>query len=103
MFTYKRTHTFIKIIDFKHPSLQDKLKQLAGKSSYTSIINYIHLTQYPERVNSFKTKSNKLKRLILDKTPTSKFKVPIVNLSSYNLSDTEERLYKSYEVRSNFF
>ena len=55
------------------------------------IINYIHKAQYDERTNSIKSKSYKLKRLIGEKTPPSKFKVPIVNLYSYDLSELERK------------
>ena len=55
------------------------------------IINYIHKAQCDERTNSIKSKSYKLKRLIGEKTPPSKFKVPIVNLYSYDLSELERK------------
>ena len=71
--------------------LKEKLKQVTGQLLYTSIINCIHKTQYHERINSIKSKSYKLKRLISEKTPPSKFKVPIVNLSSYDLSELERK------------
>ena len=71
--------------------LKEKLKQVTGQLLYTSIINYIHMTQYQERINSIKPKSYKLKQLTFEKTPPSKFKVPIVNLSSYDLSESERK------------
>ena len=40
-------------------------------------------------MDSFKTKNYKLKRQIQTKTPKSNYKVPIMNLSAYNLSQTE--------------
>ena len=49
------------------------------------------MTQYDERINSIKSKSYKLKRFLSEKTPPSKFKVPIVNLSSYDLSELERK------------
>ena len=49
------------------------------------------MTQYHERINSITSKSCKLKRLICEKTPPSKFKVPIVTLSSYDLSESERK------------
>ena len=49
------------------------------------------MTQYRERINSIQSKSYKLKRLICEKTPPSKFKVLIVNLFSYNLSESERK------------
>ena len=71
--------------------LKDKLKQVTGQLLYISIINYIHKAQYHKRINFIKSKSYKLKRLIGGKTPPSKFKVPIVNLSSYDLSELERK------------
>ena len=71
--------------------LKDKLKQVTGQLLYISIINYIHKVQYHERINSIKSKSYKLKRLIREKTPPSKFKAPIVNLSSYDMSELERK------------
>ena len=49
------------------------------------------MTQYDERINSIKSKSYILKRFLSEKTPPSKFKVPIVNLSSYDLSELERK------------
>ena len=47
------------------------------------------MTQYHERTISIKSKSYKLKLIIYENTPPSKF--PIVNLSSYNLSESERK------------
>ena len=56
------------------------------------IITYtIYKAQYHERANSVKSKSYKLNRLISEKTPPSTFKVPIVNLSSYDLSELGQK------------
>ena len=74
----------LKSLVSKHYVLKEKLKQLTGQLLYTSIFNCIHMTQYHERINSIKSKSYKLKQLIFEKTPPSKFKVPIVNLSLFS-------------------
>ena len=66
-------------------------KQVTGQLLYISIIYYIHKAQYHKRINSIKSKSYKLKRLISEKTPPTKFKVPIVNLPSYDLSELEQK------------
>ena len=81
----------LKSLVLEHYVLKEKLKQVTGQLLYTSIINCIHKTHYHERINSIKSKSYKLKRLISEKTPPSKFKVPIVNLSSHDLSELERK------------
>ena len=81
----------LKSLVSKHYVLKEEIKQVTVQLLYTSIINYIHMTQYHERINSLKSKSHKSKRLIYDKTPPSIFKVHIVNLSSYNLSESERK------------
>ena len=58
---------------------------------YGLIVNHINTIHYNERISSFKTKNNKLKRLIQAKSPQSNFKVPIVNLSSEKLSVKERK------------
>ena len=42
-------------------------------------------------MDSIKTKYYKLKRLIQTKTPMSNYKVPIINLSDYKLSEIERK------------
>ena len=86
----ENVHT-LKSLVLKHYVLKEKLKQETGQLLYTSIINYICTTQYHERINSIKSKSDKLNWLICEKTPPSKFKVPIVNLSSYDLPELERK------------
>ena len=75
----EHVHTLKSLIS-KHYVLKDKLKQVTGQLLYISITNYNHKAQYHERINS-----------ISEKTPPSKFKVPIVNLSSYDLSELERK------------
>ena len=86
----ENVHT-LKSLVLKHCVLKEKLKQETGQLLQTSIINYIHTTQYHERINSIKSKSDKLKRLNCEKTPRSKFKVPIFNVSSYDLPELEPK------------
>ena len=81
----------LKSLVSKHYVLKEKLKQVTGQLLYTSIMNYIEKTQYHERINSIKSKSYKLKQLISEKTPPSKYKVAIVNLSCYGLSELERK------------
>ena len=71
--------------------LKEKLKQVTGQLLCTSIMNYIEKTQYHKRINFIKSKSYKLKQLISEKTPPSKYKVAIVNLSCYGLSELEQK------------
>ena len=68
-----------------------ELKQLTGKFLYLVIINHINTLQYKERLASIKTKNKKLKKLIQNNTSASKYKVPIINLSNYELSDIERK------------
>ena len=75
----------------KHYSLCTELKQLAGKFLYLVIINYINTLQYKERLASIKTKNKKLKKLIQNNTSASQYKVLIINLSNYELSDIERK------------
>ena len=53
-----------------------------------SITTYIDNTKQ-ERMDSPKTKNHKLARVIQAKTPMSNCRVPIINLSDYNLSEVE--------------
>ena len=75
----------------KHYSLCTELKQLTGKFLYLVIINHINTLQYKERLASIKTKNKKLKKLIQNNTSASKYKVPIINLSNYELSGIERK------------
>ena len=75
----------------KHYSLYTEFKQLTGKFLYLVIINNINALQYKERLVSIKTKNRKLKRLIQNNTTVSNQKVPITNLSNYELSDIERK------------
>ena len=75
----------------KHYSLCTELKQLTGKLLHLAIINHINALKYKERLVLLKTKNKKLKRLIQNNTPVSKYKAPIINLSNYELSDIERK------------
>ena len=75
----------------KHDLLCTELKQLTGKFLYLVFISYINTLQYKERLASVKTKNKKLKKLIQNTTSASKYKVPIINLSNYELSDIERK------------
>ena len=67
---------------------------------YLVIINYINTLHYKERrLASIKIKNKKLKKLIQNNTQASKQKVPIINLSNYELSDIE---HKELEVGSEY-
>ena len=67
------------------------LKHLTGRILYSLIVNHINTIQYNVRISSFKTKSNKLKRLIQAKSPRWNSKVLIVNLSAQKLSLKERK------------
>ena len=73
-----------------HYSLCTELKQLTGKFLYL-IINHISISQYKEQLALIKIKNKKLKKFIQNYTPTSKYKVPIINLFNYELSDIERK------------
>ena len=75
----------------KHYPLSAELKQLTGKFLYLLIINHINTSQHKERLPWIKAKNKKLKKLIQNNTPVSKYKVPIINLSNYELSDIERK------------
>ena len=75
----------------KYYSLCTELIQLTGKFLYLVIINHINTLQYKERLASIKTKNKKLKKLIRNNKSASKYKVPITNLSNYELSDVERK------------
>ena len=66
-------------------------KWVTGRFLYIVIANHINTLQYNERICSFKSKNNKLKRLIQAKSPQSNFKVPILNLSLEKLSVKERK------------
>ena len=87
---------------FTQHQLIDKLRHLTGRLLYRLIVNYINAIQYNELISSFKTKNNKLKRLIQAKSPRSNFKVPIGNLSSDKLS-VKERKQLEMELEFSFF
>ena len=71
----EHVHTLKSLVS-KHYVLKDKLKQVTGQLLYISIINYIHEAQYHERINSIKSKSYKLKRLIEEKHHHQNLKFP---------------------------
>ena len=71
-------------------NLCTELKQLTGKFLYL-IINHISILQYKEQLALIKIKNKKLKEFIQNYTPTSKYKVPIINLFNYELSDIERK------------
>ena len=73
----------LKILCKIHYCLCTELKQLTGKFLYLIITNHINILQYKEQLSSIKTKNKKLKKLIQNYTPTSKYKVTITNLSNY--------------------
>ena len=75
----------------KYYSLCTELIQLTGKFLYLVVINHINTLQYKERLASIKTKNQKLKKLIRNNKSASKYKVPITNLSNYELSDIERK------------
>ena len=64
---------------------------------YSLNVNHIIATQTNKQISSFKTKNNKLQRLIQAKSPRSNFKVPIVNLSLEKLSVKKQKLQMGLE------
>ena len=72
-------------------SLCTELKQMIGKFLYLVIINHINTLKHKERLASSKTKNKKLKKLIRNNTSASIYKVPIMNLYNYELSDIESK------------
>ena len=52
-------------------------------------MTYINNTT--KRMDSFKTKNHKLARLVQAKNPMSNYRVPIINLSDYQLSEVEHK------------
>ena len=92
----------LKILGSTQHQLIDKLRHLTGRLLYRLIVNYINAIQYNELISSFKTKNNKLKRLIQAKSPRSNFKVPIGNLSLDKLS-VKERKQLEMELEFSFF
>ena len=75
----------------KHYSLCTEHIQLTGIFLYLVIINHINTLQYKERLASIKTKNKKLKKLIRNNKSASKYKVPIIDLSNYELSDIKRK------------
>ena len=71
----------LKTLVITQDQLIDKLKHLTGRILYSLIVNHINTIQYNVRISSFKTKSNKLKRLIQAKSPRWSSEVLIANLS----------------------
>ena len=58
------------LVSIQH-QLIDKLKCLTGRFLYSLVVNHVKTIQYNERISFFKTKINKLKRLIPAKSPQS--------------------------------
>ena len=58
---------------------------------YSLNVNHIIATQTNKQISSFKTKNDKLQRLIQVKSPRLNFKVPIVNLSLEKLSVKKQK------------
>ena len=64
---------------------------------YSLNVNHIIATQTNKQISSFKTKNDKLQRLIQVKSPRLNFKVPIVNLSLEKLSVKKQKLQMGLE------
>ena len=75
----------------KHHYLLIKLKDECGTLLIAAVLRPISTIQQKERLDSFKTKNHKLVRLIQAKTPMSNYRVPIINLSDYDLSEVEHK------------
>ena len=80
-----------KLLISKHHYLLIKLKDECGTLLIAAVLCHISTIQQKERMNSFKTKNHKLARLIHVKTPMSNYRVPIINLSDYDLSEVERK------------
>ena len=80
-----------KLLILKHYYLLIKLKDECGVQLIATVLRHISAIQQKERMDSFKTKNHKLARLIQVKTPMSSYKVPIINLSDYELSQVERK------------
>ena len=76
-----------KLLIKKH-YLMNKLKQEC-RTHNSSMTIYFNTTTKKPRMDSFKTKNYKLKRPIQTKTPMSNYKVSIITLSDYKLSEIE--------------
>ena len=68
-----------------------KLKDECGTLLIAAVLRHISAIQQKERMDSFKTKNHKLARLIQAKTPLPIYRVPIINLSDYELSEVERK------------
>ena len=66
-----------------------KLKNECGTLLIATVLRYISTIQQKERLDSFKTKNHKLARLIQAKTLMSNYRVPIINLLGYELTEAE--------------
>ena len=68
-----------------------KLKDECGTLLIAAVLRHISTIQEKERMASFKTKNHKLARIIQAKTPMSNCRIPIINLSDYELSEVERK------------
>ena len=80
-----------KLLISKHHYIMIKLKDKCGTLLISAVLRHISTIQQKERMVSFKTKNHKLVRLIQAKTPLSNYRVPIINLSDYDLSEVERK------------
>ena len=81
----------IRLLRFDYCELKEKLQLLVGNTFTSILLKSIEKSLHKERLESFKTKIKKIVNLMRsqkDDTFTN-YSVPIINLSSYTLNDSE--------------
>ena len=92
LLSYLNDHVFsYKLLISRHHYLLIKLKDGCGTLLIAAVLRHISTIQQKERMDSFKTKNHKLARLIQAKTPMSNYRVPMINLLDYDLSELEHK------------
>ena len=89
-------HNDIRHLKLQYDDTRNKIQSNIGIIFTKMLIRFIESSLRTERLNSFKVKNNKIFSLIKRK-PVPKYpeyKVPIINLSSHHLTDTDYRQLK---------
>ena len=81
----------IRLLIFDYCELKEKLQLLVGNTFTSILLKSIEKSLHKKRSESFKTKNKKLANLMKNKKDDTftNYSVPIINISSYTLNDSE--------------
>ena len=86
-----KRYSDIRLLIFDYCELKEKLQLLVGNTFTSILLKSIEKSLHKKRSESFKTKNKKLANLMKNKKDDTftDYSVPIINISSYTLNDSE--------------